>query len=92
VNRRFLVAHGQLSAQEICDVLRKRFPKELAQRTPVGPHPGRSSLHKGAYDVDTKTAREMLEMGEMKSTEDAFGDLGVQLLALERGEAYARTL
>ena len=65
-----------------------RFPVELGHRTPIGPRPGTSSLHEGAYDVDTVTAREVLGLGEMKSTEETFGDLGVQLLALERGEGF----
>lgn len=42
----------------------------------MGPHPGWSSLHEGAHDLDSKTAREVLELGEMKSIEDTFGDLG----------------
>ena len=84
-NRRFLITHGQLSAQEISDVLRKRFPEELVERTPIGPHPGQSSLHKGAYDVDTETTQKVLEMGELKNVEDTLGDWGVQLLALEKG-------
>ena len=47
-------------------------------------------MHEGAYDLDSKTAREVLELGEMKSIEDTFGDLEAQLLALEKGEEYVR--
>jgi hypothetical protein len=46
---------------------------------------GKSSLHTGAYDVGTKTARDVLGMGKLKSVEEPFGDLRVQLLALEKG-------
>jgi len=46
-NQRFLVCAQQISFQDICDVLRSRFP-ELSKRTPLG-KPGTSSLPPGAY-------------------------------------------
>jgi nucleoside-diphosphate-sugar epimerase len=91
-NKRFLITRGRISAQEISDILRAAYPTELADRTPVGPHPGTSSLGKGAYDVDTKTGQEALGLGEMKSNEATFVDLTKQLLRLEKGESYETDL
>jgi hypothetical protein len=64
----------------MADVLRRCFPMQLAERTPGSPNPGTSSLHKGG----------VLGVGEVRSIEDTFGDLGVQLLVLEMGEAFMR--
>ena len=74
---------GQISAQEICDILRKNVP-ELAERTPVG-KPGTSSLHKGAFDADSTPAKDVLKV-QFRSAEATFVDLARQLLEIEKRE------
>ncbi|KAL9077958.1 MAG: hypothetical protein Q9157_003112 [Trypethelium eluteriae] len=51
-NKRFIISAGQISSQEISDILRKNFP-ELAGRTPKG-NPGTSTLPEKAVDENVQ--------------------------------------
>jgi hypothetical protein len=82
-NKRFLFTRGQISSQEISDILRKNIP-ELAERTPIG-KPGTSSLPKGAYNADNTPAKDVLKV-EFRSAESTFVDLVKQLLEIEKKE------
>ncbi|KAH0551576.1 hypothetical protein GP486_007205 [Trichoglossum hirsutum] len=82
-NRRFIFSRGQISSQEISDILRKNIP-ELAERTPIG-KPGTSSLHERAYDADSTPARDVLGV-EFRSAESTFVELAKQLLEIEKRE------
>jgi hypothetical protein len=89
-NRRFIVLRSQISSQEISDVLRAKFP-ELADCTPKGDKPGSSSLRKGAYDADSKTAMEVLGIEKWRGMEATFGELTRQCLDIEQGKEYAKS-
>lgn len=80
-NQRFLVSARQFSFQDICDILRTRFP-ELSERTPLG-KPGISSLPKGAYSIDNSKVKEFLGI-EFRSLEETVLDVAHYMLNIER--------
>lgn len=80
-NERFIVCARQFSFQDICDILRSRFPQELGDRTPLG-NPGTSSLPNGAYKVDNSKVVNTLGVS-FRQLEDTIVDLGRQFLDIE---------
>ncbi len=80
---RFVICEGQISSQEISDILRKNIP-ELEERTPVGV-PGANKLDPNAYTCSSKLAKEVLGV-TFRSKEDTFVDLARQLLEIEKKE------
>lgn len=81
--QRFIICAGQVSSQQISDVLRKSLP-EVDARTPIGV-PGGNPLPEGAYDCSSEKAKSVLGI-KFKSLEETFIDLGRQLLELESKE------
>ena len=81
--QRFIICAGQVSSQQISDVLRKALP-EIDERTPVGV-PGGNPLPEGAYDCSSEKAKSVLGI-KFRSMEETFVDLGRQLLELEGKE------
>ncbi|KAL2060523.1 hypothetical protein VTL71DRAFT_9164 [Oculimacula yallundae] len=81
--QRFIICAGQVSSQQISDVMRKSLP-EVDKRTPVGV-PGGNPLPEGAYDCSSEKAKSVLGI-KFKSLEETFIDLGRQLLELEGKE------
>ncbi|EXJ85673.1 dihydroflavonol-4-reductase [Capronia coronata CBS 617.96] len=85
-NQRFAVSARQFSFQEVCDILRSRFP-ELNHRTPLG-KPGTSSLPPGAYSIDNSKVKSLLGV-EFRSLEETVVDVARCLLDIERNEKEA---
>jgi hypothetical protein len=56
-NRRFLICQGQITAQEVANVLRA-IPA-LKERTPVG-NPKGNQIRVGTYSIDTIPSKEIL--------------------------------
>jgi nucleoside-diphosphate-sugar epimerase len=81
--RRFIICEGQISSQEISDILRKNIP-ELEERTPVGV-PGGNKLDANQYNCSAKLAEKVLGM-TFRSKEETFLDLAKQLLDIEKTE------
>lgn len=79
-NKRFIVSKGQITSQNISDILRKYIP-ELKERTPIGT-PGAEGLPLNAYNADGSLAEKVLGIKFRHATE-TFVDLGRQLLAIE---------
>jgi nucleoside-diphosphate-sugar epimerase len=85
-NQRFLVSARQFGFQDICDILRSRFP-ELGERTPLG-KPGTSSLPPGAYSIDNSKAKQLLGV-EFRSLEETVVDVARCMLDIEQNEKQA---
>jgi hypothetical protein len=85
-NQRFLVCAKQFGFQDICDILRSRFP-ELSERTPLG-KPGTSSLPPGAYSVDNSKVKELLGV-EFRSLVETVVDVAHCMLDIEQNEKQA---
>ena len=85
-NQRFVVSARQFSFQDICDILRSRFP-ELSDCTPLG-KPGTSSLPPGAYSIDNSKVKELLGV-EFRSLEETVLDVARCMLNIERNEKNA---
>ena len=81
--QRFIICEGQISSQEISDILRKNIP-ELAERTPVG-IPGGNKLDPNAYTCSSAKAEKELGI-RFRSKEETFVELAKQLLEIEKGE------
>jgi hypothetical protein len=79
--QRFIVCEGQVSSQNISDILRKNIP-ELEERTPKG-SPGEKGLQDGSFTCSSEKAKRVLGL-TFRSMEDTFVDLGKQLLELEK--------
>ncbi|ATZ47881.1 hypothetical protein BCIN_03g01620 [Botrytis cinerea B05.10] len=84
--QRFIVCEGQISSQEISDILRKNIP-ELEERTPRGV-PGDKGLEEGSFACSSEKAEKVLGL-KFRSKEDTFVDLARQLLEIERIEKVA---
>ena len=80
---RFVICEGQISSQEISDLLRKHIP-ELEQRTPIGV-PGGNKLDINQYNCSSKLAEKVLGL-KFRSKEETFVDLAKQLLEIEKKE------
>ncbi|EXJ66169.1 uncharacterized protein A1O5_10785 [Cladophialophora psammophila CBS 110553] len=76
-NKRYLIARGRISNQEIADILRKYFP-EAHDRIPIG-QPGTQSFPDNAFDIDGDEAKRDLDL-TYRSYDETFKDLGRQLL------------
>jgi hypothetical protein len=85
-NQRFLVCARQFGFQDICDILRSRFP-ELSERTPLG-KPGTSSLPQGAYTIDNSKVKQLLGV-EFRSLEETVVDVAHCMLDIEQKEKQA---
>ncbi|GAE00037.1 dihydroflavonal-4-reductase, putative [Paecilomyces variotii No. 5] len=85
-NQRFVVCARQFSFQEICDILRSRFP-ELSERTPIG-KPGTNSLPPGAYSIDNSKVKSVLGV-DFRSLEETVLDAASCMLEIERNEKKA---
>lgn len=85
-NQRFVVSARQFSFQDICDILRSRFP-ELSERTPLG-KPGTSSLPPGAYSIDNSKVKELLGV-EFRTLEETVLDVARCMLDIEQSEEKA---
>jgi nucleoside-diphosphate-sugar epimerase len=79
-NSRFIICAGQISAQEIADMLRKHIP-ELAEKTPIG-KPGTSSLPENAYTCSSELAERVLGL-RFRGKEETFVELARQLVGIE---------
>ncbi|KAF2108589.1 putative dihydroflavonal-4-reductase [Lophiotrema nucula] len=86
-NQRFVVCARQFGFQDICDILRARFP-ELSERTPFG-KPGTSSLPPGAYTIDNSKVKQLLEV-EFRSLDETVVDVARCLLDIEQHEKQAQ--
>jgi nucleoside-diphosphate-sugar epimerase len=82
-NKRFIICKGQITSQEISDILRKNIP-ELQERTPVGT-PGGNPLNPNAYECSSALAQRILGL-TFRTEEETFVDLGKQLLEIEKNE------
>ena len=83
--KRFIICQGQVSSQDISDVIRKNIP-ELRERAPVGV-PGGNKLDPNAYTCSSDRAKKILGLS-FRSKEETFVDLAKQLLEIEaRGKA-----
>ena len=82
-NQRFIITAGLLGTQKIADILRATVPG-AAERVPRG-EPGVNNLPSDNYQIDNSKSMKVLGL-EYTSAEDTFGDLGKQLLEIERGE------
>lgn len=80
--KRFVICAGQVSSQEIADLLRGSIA-ELAERTPVGTKGGK--LDPNAYNCSSEQAKKVLGIS-FRNKEETFIDLGKQLLEIEKGE------
>ena len=80
---RFVICEGQVSSQEISDLLRKSIP-ELEERIPVGV-PGGNKLDANQYNCSAKLAEKVLGL-TFRSKEETFVDLAKQLLEIEKKE------
>ncbi|KAF7874797.1 hypothetical protein EAF04_001971 [Stromatinia cepivora] len=81
--QRFIICEGQISSQNISDILRKNIP-ELEERTPQGV-PGDNGLEDGSFTCSNEKAEKVLGL-EFRSKEDTFVDLARQLLDIEKRE------
>ena len=81
--QRFVICAGQISSQQISDILRKNIP-ELEERTPEG-IPGGNLLDKNAFTCSSAKAEKILSL-TFRSKEDTFVELGKQLLEIEKTE------
>jgi hypothetical protein len=80
-NKRFVICAGQISSQEISDILRTNIP-ELEERTPVGV-PGGNKLDPNAYECSAARAEKELGL-KFRSKEETFVELAKQLLVIEK--------
>ena len=80
-NKRFVICAGQVSAQNIADIMRAHIP-ELTERTPVGV-PGGNPLPENSYTCSSELAQKVLGL-TFRSKEETFVDLGKQLLQIEK--------
>lgn len=78
--QRIIICEGQISSQEISDILRKNIP-ELEKRTPKGT-PG-TPIDEKLFTASSEKAVEILGLG-YRSKEETFVDLGRQLLEIEK--------
>ena len=82
-NKRFVICAGQVSSQEISDILRGSV-EELKDRTPEGVKGG-NLLDENAYDCSAALAKETLGIS-FRSKQETFVDLAMQLLEIEKKE------
>jgi nucleoside-diphosphate-sugar epimerase len=82
--QRFIICGGQISSQQISDILRKDI-SQLADRTPEGT-PGKDGLGENAFICSSEKAKKFLEL-TFRSKEETFVDLAKQLLHIEGQEA-----
>jgi nucleoside-diphosphate-sugar epimerase len=83
--KRFVITAGQVSSQEIADVLRASIP-ELSERTPEGTKGG-NKLDENAYTASSEQAKKVLGIS-FRSKGETFVDLAKQLLEIEgKGKA-----
>ncbi|TGO57759.1 hypothetical protein BCON_0062g00290 [Botryotinia convoluta] len=81
--QRFIVCKGQISSQNISDILRKNIP-ELEERTPKGV-PGDKGLEDDSFACSSEKAEKVLGL-KFRSKEETFMDLARQLLEIEKKE------
>ncbi|KAF2455289.1 putative dihydroflavonal-4-reductase [Lineolata rhizophorae] len=81
-NQRFIICAGALSAQTICDVLRRHVP-ELRDRVPKG-SPGTSSLPPNLPRPDATATSALLGLIKYHSVEETLVPLARWLLGIER--------
>lgn len=79
--QRFIICAGQVSSQQISDVLRELVPG-LESRTPRGVVRG-NALPVGQYECSSEKAKALLGLS-FRSKEETFGELGRQLVGLEK--------
>ncbi|TGO44094.1 hypothetical protein BOTNAR_0947g00010 [Botryotinia narcissicola] len=84
--QRFIVCEGQISSQDISDILRKNIP-ELEERTPKGV-PGDKGLEDGSFACSSEKAGKVLGL-KFRSKEETFVDLARQLLEIEKKQKAA---
>ncbi|RAL67564.1 hypothetical protein DID88_008319 [Monilinia fructigena] len=81
--QRFIVCEGQISSQNISDILRKNI-LELEERTPEGV-PGEKGLEDGSFTCSSEKIQNILGL-KFRSKENTFVDLARQLLDIEKME------
>ncbi|KAB8300161.1 hypothetical protein EYC80_000388 [Monilinia laxa] len=81
--QRFIVCEGQVSSQNISDILRKDI-LELEERTPRGV-PGEKGLEDGSFTCSSEKVQNVLGL-KFRSKENTFVDLARQLLDIEKIE------
>ncbi|KAF7893440.1 uncharacterized protein EAF02_000978 [Botrytis sinoallii] len=84
--QRFIVCEGQISSQNISDILRKNI-SELEERTPKGV-PGDKGLEDGSFACSSEKAEKVLGL-KFRSKEETFVDLARQLLDIEKKQKDA---
>ena len=88
-NKRFIICKGQISSQEVSEILRKNIP-ELEEKIPVG-IPGGNLLNSNAYECSSGYAMKILGL-TFRTKEETFVDLGKQLLEIEKIEKGDRLM
>ncbi|KAH7135075.1 3-beta hydroxysteroid dehydrogenase/isomerase family protein-like protein [Dendryphion nanum] len=82
-NQRFIITAGRLTNQKIADLLREHVPG-AAERVPKG-DTGADTLPSDYYNIDNSKGLNVLGI-KYRSAEETIGDLGKQLLEIEKGE------
>lgn len=85
-NNRFVICAGQITSQQISDILRANYP-ELDERTPIG-KPGTSGLPDEPYNANSDKAKKILGI-EFRPLEDTVKDIGANLLEIEKKASNA---
>ncbi|KAJ3119215.1 methylglyoxal reductase (NADPH-dependent) gre2 [Physocladia obscura] len=81
LGQRFIICGGQISSQNISDLLRKNIP-QLEEQTPEGTL-GKNFLPENAFDCNSAKAEKLLGL-TFRSKEETFVDLAKQLLEIEK--------
>jgi nucleoside-diphosphate-sugar epimerase len=82
---RFVICAGEMTPQRMANILREKMP-ELRSRIPRG-DPDTWAMGEGAFEGRSKLAEEILGI-KFRPAEETIGDLGPQLIEIEkRGEA-----
>jgi len=81
--KRFIICAGQISSQEISDILRNEIAS-LKDRTPEG-EPGKKGLPADSYTCSSEKVKSELGL-TFRSKEETFVDLAKQLLEIEARE------
>lgn len=79
-NKRFIICAGQISSQNISDLLREELP-QLSDRTPEGKK-GERGLSAYAYNCSSQQAISILGI-KYRSPKETFVELAKQLLEIE---------
>lgn len=82
-NTRFLLSAGQVSSQQIADIVRAEVP-ELESRTPKGT-PGAKGLPETAFTADASPAQKVIGI-TFRPMRETFSELARQLVEIEKAQ------